>query len=125
MSTPPQLSEDLARIGETIAKTDANLAEIKRLREGAIPDELRWLHTQATQCEAEGFTYLADALRRGLHRQVMERATFAPFRPKGVTLPAPGDETPANPVSGAVPAHPETILIRKPAPFFGLGSESS
>lgn len=90
MSTPPQLSEDLARIGETIAKTGANLAEIKRLREGIIPAELRKLHDEAAQCEAEGHLYVADALRRILHREIHERESLAPFRAKGSNLAIPG-----------------------------------
>lgn len=47
-----------------------------------LPEDLRQLHGQITDCEARGFTYLAAALRPMLQTQIRERGLgpvlFAP-----------------------------------------------
>ncbi len=45
---------------------------VRNVKTIAIPNELRVLNHQIMDCEAKGFTYLAQALRDILNRQVRE-----------------------------------------------------
>lgn len=74
-----------------------------------IPADLRALHDQAVECEAQGLTYLAAALRNMLHRQMQERGLSAPDCGAAGTFPELSVKTPGNPVYAPAPALPERL----------------